>query len=154
MTRSPVPAVSLATEERAGGGAVAAMTAVPRRRKKLGWFFWVCVAWIAVTVLAAVLANVLPIQSPTAQSSLINAGPSAAHWFGTDDLGRDIFSRVVYGARVSLEVGFGSMAIALLLGGTLGLIAGYRRGAVDTVVNAASYVLLAFPALVAVVAIV
>ncbi len=144
----------LVAEEAAGGAAVAAMTAVPRRRKKLGWFFWVCVAWIAITVLAAVLANVLPIQSPTAQSSLINAGPSAAHWFGTDDLGRDIFSRVVYGARVSLEVGFGAMAIALLLGGPLGLIAGYRRGAVDAVVNAASYVLLAFPALVAVVAIV
>jgi peptide/nickel transport system permease protein len=144
----------LAIEEAAGGAAVAAMTAVRGRRKKLGWFFWVCVAWIVITVLAAVLANVLPIQSPTAQSSLINVGPSAAHWFGTDDLGRDIFSRVVFGARVSLEVGFGAMAIALLLGGTLGLISGYRRGAVDAVVNAASYVLLAFPALVAVVAIV
>jgi ABC-type dipeptide/oligopeptide/nickel transport system permease subunit len=144
----------LATEEAAGGAAVAAMTAVRGRRKKLGWFFWVCVAWIVINVLAAVLANVLPIQSPTVQSALTNAGPSAAHWFGTDDLGRDIFSRVVYGSRVSLEVGFGAMAIALLLGGTLGMIAGYRRGAVDAVVNAASYVVLAFPALVAVIAVV
>lgn len=138
----------------AAGGAVAAMTQVSRRRKRLGWFFWVCAGWVAVNILAAVLANVLPIQNPLTQSDAINTAPSAAHWFGTDDLGRDIFARVVYGSRVSLEVGFGAVAIGLLLGGTLGMVAAYRRGAVDSMVNAASYVLLAFPALVAVIAVV
>ena len=146
--------LSTRAADAAGGAAVAAMTEVRRRRRKLGWFFWVCAGWVALNVLAAVLANVLPIQNPMTQSAAVNAGPTAAHWFGTDDLGRDIFARVVYGSRVSLEVGFGAVAIGLVLGGTLGMVSAYRRGAVDTVVNAASYVLLAFPALVAVIAIV
>lgn len=149
-------ATSLSTRaaDAAAGSAVAAMTQVGHRRKRLGWFFWGCAGWVAVNVLAAALANVLPIQSPLTQSAAVNTGPSAAHWLGTDDLGRDIFARIVYGSRVSLEVGFGAIAIGLLLGGTLGMLSAYRRGAVDAVVNAASYVLLAFPALVAVIALV
>jgi len=146
--------LSTRAADAAGGAAVAAATAVGHRRRTLGWFFWVCAGWVALNVLAAVLANVLPIQNPLTQSADINTAPSAAHWFGTDDLGRDIFARVVFGARVSLEVGFGAVAIGLLPGGTLGMVAAYRRGAADTVVNAASYVLLAFPAIVAVVALV
>jgi peptide/nickel transport system permease protein len=122
--------------------------------RRLGWFFWVCIGWIALTVLAAIFANLLPLQNPDFQTASINAGPSAAHYFGTDDLGRDIFSRIVFGSRVSLIVGFGAIAIGLAIGGTLGMISAYRRGTVDTVVNTASYVLLAFPALVAVIAIV
>ncbi len=127
-------------------------------RKHLGVFFWVCVGWLVLNVLLAVLAGVLPLQKPdyqpTAAHVAVNAGPSLAHWFGTDTLGRDIFSRVIFGARVSLIVGFGSMAIALALGGIPGMLAGYRRGVTDTVINSVSYVLLAFPALVAVIAIV
>ncbi|HEX3946836.1 MAG TPA: ABC transporter permease [Acidimicrobiales bacterium] len=144
----------LVAEQAVGGAAVAAVTEVTVTRRRLGWFFWACTGWVVLNILAAVLANVLPIQDPTTQSVAINSGPGAAHWFGTDDLGRDIFSRVVYGSRISLEVGFGAVAIGLLLGGPLGMVAAYRRGAVDAVVNAASYVLLAFPALVAVIAIV
>lgn len=132
----------------------AATTEVGAPPKKLGWLFWVCVGWIALTILAAIFASVLPLQNPTAQLSRPNLGPSVSHFFGTDDLGRDIFSRVVYGARVSLVVGFGAMAIALVIGGISAMIAAYRRGAVDTVVNAVSYVLLAFPALVALITIV
>jgi len=141
--------------EAVAGAAAAALTEVTAARKKLGWFFWVCLGWIAVVVLLAILANVLPLPNPNFQDyNAINAGPSGAHLLGTDDLGRDILSRVIYGARVSIIVGFGSIAIGLLLGGVPGMVAGYRRGIVDTVVNAASYVLLAFPALVAVIAIV
>lgn len=147
-------ALSARAAEAAAGAAVAAVTDEAAPRRKLGLVFWVCVGWVALNILAAALAGVLPLKSPTLQTTAINAGPSAAHIFGTDDLGRDIFSRVVFGARVSMVVGFGGMAIGLALGGTAGMIAAYRRGRVDTVVNAASYVLLAFPALVAVIAVV
>lgn len=150
----PGHALSVRAADAAVGGAAAALTDTPRDRTRLGWVFWICAGWVVLTVLAAIFAGVLPLQNPELQTTSINAGPSAAHLFGTDDLGRDIFSRVIFGARVSLIVGFGSMAIGLAVGGTLGMVAAFRRGAVDTVVNAASYVLLAFPALLAVIAIV
>jgi peptide/nickel transport system permease protein len=126
------------------------------QKRRLGWFFWVCVGWIGLVVFGAVFASVLPLQDPTLQPTnpLINAGPSMAHWFGTDTLGRTIFSRVVYGARVSLIVGFGAIAIGLVLGGIPGMIAGYARGLTDAITNAVFYVLLAVPPLVAVIAIV
>ncbi|MGH9092727.1 MAG: ABC transporter permease [Acidimicrobiales bacterium] len=150
----PGHALSLRAADADVGAAAAALSDAPGERRRLGWVFWACAGWVVLNVLAAVLAGVLPLQNPEAQSTAINAGPSAAHFFGTDDLGRDIFSRVIFGARVSLVVGFGAMAIGLAAGGTLGMVAAFRRGAVDTVVNAASYVLLAFPALLAVIAIV
>ena len=126
-----------------------------RRKKKLGFLFWFFVVWIAIVILGSILAPWIGLQNPNnGNFSAINQGPSTAHWFGTDDLGRDILSRVVYGSRVSLIVGFGAMIIAMAVGGTLGMVAAYRRGAVDSLVSAASYVMLAFPALVAVIAIV
>ena len=126
----------------------------PVDRRRLGWIFWISAGWVALVVLAAVFAGVLPLQNPDLQTSAINAGPSTAHLFGTDDLGRDILSRVIFGARVSLVVGFGAVAIGLATGGVLGAVAAWRRGTVDTVVSAASYVVLAFPAILAVIAIV
>ncbi|HEY3110163.1 MAG TPA: ABC transporter permease [Chloroflexota bacterium] len=74
--------------------------------------------------------------------------PSLAHLLGTDDLGRDVFSRVVYGARVSLSVGAISVSIGLLVGVSLGLTAGYLGGAADLLIMRAIDALLAFPALV------
>ena len=120
----------------------------------LGVVFWICAGWVAINILAAVLAGILPIDNPNLQTININSGPSAAHLLGTDDLGRDILSRLIYGARISLVVGFGSIAIGMAIGGTLALIAGFRRGVVDSILNSASYVLLAFPALVAIMAVV
>ena len=81
-------------------------------------------------------------------------GPSAAHWFGTDELGRDVLSRVILAARVSLLVGGVSVGISLLAGVLLGLLAGYYRGALDTVVMRCMDVLFAFPVLLLAVAIV
>ncbi|MCL5445647.1 MAG: ABC transporter permease [Acidimicrobiales bacterium] len=127
----------------------------PARRPSLGWLFWLSVGWVALTILLSILANLLPLPNPNLQNyAAINQSPSWTHLLGTDDLGRDILSRTVYGSRVSLIVGFGAIAIGLGIGGTLGMVSGYRRGATDTLLNAASYVLLAFPALVAVMAIV
>jgi peptide/nickel transport system permease protein len=153
---APDPRTPVSTEaaDALGGAAVAAITEVSEPRRHLGVVFWVSLGWIVLTILAAIFANVLPLQDPNLQSATVNAGPSAAHFFGTDQLGRDIFSRVIFGSRVSIVVGFGAIAIGLLTGGTLGMVAAYYRGAVDVVVNAVSYVLLAFPALVAVIAIV
>ena len=136
------------------GGAAAAITEGPAK-KRLGWFFWVCAGWIALVILAAVFAGLLPLKNPLYQDyNALNQGPSAAHLLGTDDLGRDIFSRIIYGARVSLVIGFGAIFIGLLIGGTLGIMSGYLRGKFDTVTNSASYVLLAYPAIVAIIAIV
>jgi len=124
-------------------------------RKPLGLLFWLAAGWVGLVVILAILANVLPLPNPNFQNySAINAPPSIHHLLGTDDLGRDLLSRLIFGARVSLIVGFVSVAIGLLIGGTLGLISGYKGGRLDISLNAGSFVLLAFPAIVAVIAIV
>ena len=124
-------------------------------KKPLGFLFWFAIAWVSAVLLAAILANVLPLQSPTfGHFNALNQGPSAAHWLGTDDLGRDLLARLVFGSRVSLIVGFVGMAIGLIIGGTAGLISGYKGGKLDVALNAGSFIILAFPAIVAVIAIV
>jgi peptide/nickel transport system permease protein len=124
-------------------------------RKPLGLLFWIAVGWLSLIVLLALLANVLPLPKPDFQNyNAINQGPSIHHLLGTDDLGRDLLSRMIFGSRVSLVVGFGSVAIGMLIGGTLGLISGYKGGRLDIALNAGAFVLLAFPAIVAVIAIV
>ncbi|MDO8211519.1 ABC transporter permease [Conexibacter sp. CPCC 206217] len=75
------------------------------------------------------------------------AGPSSEHLFGVDDFGRDVFSRTVYGARVSLFVGLAGTAIAVVIGVALGLVAGWYRGWVDTALAGLTDVMLAFPVL-------
>ena len=84
---------------------------------------------------------------------MINAAPSLHHLFGTDDLGRDIFARVVYGARVSITVGLGSILIGYGIGAPLGMLAAYRRGRFDAILTGFMYLLLAFPAIIATIAI-
>ncbi len=75
----------------------------------------------------------------------LNAGPSAAHWFGVDPLGRDIFSRILAGTRISLAAGFFSVIIGAVVGTVLGLLAGYYEGWWDRIVTRVSDVLFAFP---------
>ena len=79
--------------------------------------------------------------------------PSGEHWFGTDDLGRDVFSRVVLGAAVSLRVGLVAVGIALVAGTLVGLVAGYLRGWTDDVLMRAMDVLFAFPAILMAIAV-
>jgi peptide/nickel transport system permease protein len=124
-------------------------------KRPLGPLFWFAVAWVAVVAAAAILANLLPLPNPNFQNySAINVGPSIHHLLGTDELGRDLLSRIVFGSRVSLIVGFASVGIGMLIGGTLGLISGFKGGGFDIAFNAGSFVILAFPGIVAVIAIV
>jgi len=127
----------------------------PLKRKPFGVLFWFAVGFISIVVLSAVLANLLPLQNPDfGNYSSLNQAPSGAHLLGTDDLGRDLLARLVFGARVSLIVGFVGVLIGLVFGGTAGLVSGYRGGRLDIALNAVSFIILAFPAIVAVIAIV
>ncbi|OWJ57853.1 ABC transporter permease [Inquilinus limosus] len=100
-------------------------------------------------VLLAVLAPLITPQDPLQTSFLtIRKPPSAAHWLGTDDLGRDIFTRLAYGARASLMAGVISVAIALAVGVPFGLLAGYYGGLVDGAISRATEAMLAIPFLI------
>ena len=113
------------------------------------------IAVVVVIVLAALLAPVIARHDPLAidlASQL--ARPSAAHWMGTDVQGRDVWARLVYGARISLAVGIISQSIALLLGVTLGLVAGFYGKWVDELVMRLADVTLAFPTLLLLIAMV
>jgi peptide/nickel transport system permease protein len=132
----------------------ASMVERPEKNQPLGPMFWICVGWLALNIIGAIFANVLPVQNPLNQDyNFINSGPSLHHIFGTDDLGRDIFARIVYGSRVSIAVGAGSMVIGFGIGAPLGMLAAYRRGRFDTFVTTVMYVFLAFPAIIAVIAV-
>jgi peptide/nickel transport system permease protein len=104
------------------------------------------------TVLAA-LAPLLPIPDPVATSwSAIRKAPSAAHWLGTDDLGRDILSRMIWGARASLMAGVFSVAIAVAIGVPFGLISGYYGGWIDQIISRVTEAFLAMPFLITAIA--
>ncbi len=109
---------------------------------------------ILLAVLAPVVTSIFGLQGPYQNNSnALDAfgsptGPSSTHPLGVDQLGRDVFSRVIYGSRVSLEVGIFGTAIATVVGTVLGLLAGFYRGWVDTVISRLVDVFLAFPVLV------
>jgi ABC-type dipeptide/oligopeptide/nickel transport system permease subunit len=109
--------------------------------------------FLVILVLVAIFAPVIAPYSITDRSSEFRQGPSADHWFGTDPIGRDVFSRVVYGARVSLRIGFLATALSLLIGVTLGAIAGFVGGLSDTLITRVIDVFLAIPYIVLAVAI-
>jgi len=117
--------------------------------RRLGFGFWIAAAWIIIIVAAAALAPWLPIADPneTGVGGRMD-GPGWSNWFGTDNNGRDMFARTIWGARVSLIVGFFSVLLGICVGGTLGMIAGYFRGIVDRIISFSVFVLLAYPGLV------
>jgi peptide/nickel transport system permease protein len=129
----------------------AAAIEIPRttRRRSLGWVFWLALAWIVIVLFGALAADLLPIADPSKISLLHRRQPpSAMYLLGTDHLGRDVLARVVYASRSSLTVGLVSAFLGLLVGGTLGLLAGYFRGRFESLTMATVDVLLAFPPLV------
>lgn len=119
------------------------------RRRKLGILFWLATGWLVAIVLAAIFAGVLPLKDPKHTfPGVSREGPTAAHWFGVDNIGQDVFSRTIYGARRSLTVAFASTMIGVIIGGILGLIAGYYRRGIDLATTAMLNVILSIPALV------
>jgi peptide/nickel transport system permease protein len=126
-----------------------AVTQPARKRRRLGMLFWAAIGWLFFVVAVAVFADYLPLPSPTDMDMLERRAPfSAEHWFGTDGLGRDELSRLVYGARISLVVGVCAPVIGLVIGGALGMLAGYFRGRFESTVVGSMDVLLAFPPLI------
>src|ERR1700691_1326961 len=115
-----------------------------------GVVFWLAAGWLVLVAAAAIFAPLLPLPSPNAVDPFHRLSPigTAGHVLGTDTLGRDVLSRLVFGARVSLTVGVSSALVGLLAGGALGMVAGFFRGWTEKVVMWAMDVVLSFPALV------
>ena len=106
-------------------------------------------AVIAVFVVLALFAPLIAPYDPIATSwTLVRKPPSALHWFGTDELGRDVLARVIYGARASLLAGAIAVTIALGVGVPLGLLAGYRGGVIDALISRITDAMLACPFLI------
>jgi peptide/nickel transport system permease protein len=123
-------------------------------RHRLGPSFWIPVVWTTMVVVLAATANLLPLRSPIETDfAVVSSWPDATWWFGTDQLGRDIFSRAVFGARISLIVGLLAPAIGLGVGILLGLAAGYFRGRTESVIVAAMDAIMAFPGILVVLAV-
>lgn len=117
---------------------------------------YIGLAIASVVIFVAIFAPFLATHDVTAQNlELRFAEPSAAHWFGTDSLGRDIFSRVLFGARISLQVGITVVAVSAFLGIIIGAIAGFYGGWIDRILSGYLFnVFLAFPGLLLAIALV
>lgn len=121
---------------------------VPGVWSRLGFGFWMSVGWLAFVSVIAVLAPVLPMPAPSdTRLAPPFDGPQADHWFGVDAVGADVLSQTIWGARTSLLVGFIAVLVGFVVGGSLGIMAGYFRGPFDRVVTFFFTVLLSFPAL-------
>jgi peptide/nickel transport system permease protein len=121
--------------------------AMRRLLRRKGAVFGLFVIVLLVTL--ALFAPLISLYDPTLQTwSAVRKAPSALHWFGTDDVGRDVLARVIYGARASLMAGLISVAIALLVGVPVGLVSGYAGGFVDAVFGRVTDALLACPFLI------
>ena len=114
--------------------------------KQFTFFLILAVVIILIAVFAPVVSGgVDPLKGSLDEALL---APSKAHIFGTDKMGRDIFARVIYGARASLTATFGVVALIFFIGTTLGVIAGYFGGIVDSVIMRIADMMLSFPGLV------
>lgn len=125
------------------------------RRFKKQKVVLVALVFIIALVLAAILAPVLaPYDPSTPDYNAVLQGPSAGHWAGTDAYGRDIFSRIIWGARISLAVGFLSVTLGALFGVTLGIVSGFYGGWVDSIIMRFCDLLLAFPGILLAIAVI
>ncbi len=125
-----------------GLGPTRVLAAIARERVALAGL-----AMVAVYAVISLTVGFLPLRDPLQISADRLAGPSAAFPFGTDALGRDLFSRVLWGARLSMQVALFSVAAATVAGGVLGLVSGYLGGFVDLVIGRLMDVFFAFPAI-------
>lgn len=113
---------------------------------------------LGIVIFFIILAVLAPIIAPYSFKEQVLAdrlsAPSSKHWFGTDDFGRDIFSRIVYGARISLWVGFFSVLGSVVAGTFLGIVSGYYGRWVDTIISRIFDIMLAFPSILLAIAVV
>jgi len=154
VMEAPTAAYADAVVSTAGGVAGAGASPGPLNRykaKKVGLLFYLCVGWLVLLVVLAVIYPILPLPDP----SRTGQGPARmapfedmGHILGTDSLGRDMLARLIVGARVSLAVGFMSIIFGLVVGGLIGVVAGYFRGRLEGVLMTVMDALLAFPALI------
>lgn len=111
-----------------------------------------------VVVLLLIISGLAPFITPYEPGHLdlyhVLMPPSSAHWFGTDELGRDVFTRVVYGAQISLKVGFVSIGIAIVIGTVLGLLAGFYGGMTDSLIMRVVDIMLCFPTIMLILAVI
>lgn len=107
------------------------------------------VVLVAIAVLCAIFAPLVAPHDPYAQSILHKLqGPGPVYWLGTDQFGRDVLSRIIYGARISLFVGFVSTALAVVIGVAIGIVSGYFGGRVDRIISGANDGLMSFPQII------
>ncbi|NPU13429.1 ABC transporter permease [Bradyrhizobium sp. 83002] len=110
--------------------------------------FWLGALLLAIIIMVSVLAPLIAPHDPLEQNIVARLEPPSAEFlFGTDNYGRDVLSRLIYGARISLMVGFVAILIAMTIGCTIGIVAGYIGGALDQLVMGVLDVMLSFPAL-------
>ena len=120
-------------------------TAIYLRYNKVA-SLWIVI--LAAIWLIALFAPLVATHEPLKQSADLLQPPSTSHWMGTDEFGRDLFSRIVYGGRISLSVGIIAVTIAVLVGSTLGLMSGYVGGLIDTAIMRFIDGLMAFPSII------
>jgi peptide/nickel transport system permease protein len=146
-------APDLATHSSQGDHAVEASTSSNRTRRVI---FYASIAWLVLIVVFVVLGELNPLVGDIDERNreLINAGPSWSNWFGNDNFGRDVFSRVIVGGRLSLLIAGSVTLIGIVVGGALGLLAGYYRAWFDSAVRLVINVTLSVPALLLVIFIV
>ncbi len=112
-------------------------------------------AFIAILVFIAIFAEfIAPYGMREQNLQNVLQAPTLQHWLGTDDLGRDVLSRIIFGTRTSLVIGVSAVSIALAIGGVLGLVSGYFKGIIDILIMRVSDVLLAIPSILLAIAIV
>jgi peptide/nickel transport system permease protein len=122
--------------------------AAPAQRRRANVPVWIAAVWIGGLVLGALLADVLPIAGYDEVVGAPMQGPRlTGEVLGTDAIGRSVLSRILYGARASMGVGLAAAGVALLVGGFLGLLAGYFRGPIEAAVDTLAEVVQAFPPL-------
>ncbi|MGD9989130.1 ABC transporter permease [Pseudonocardia sp.] len=152
-TDSEITSADLDLVEPVTGATATEPARARRRRTPYGWYLaWF---WIAAIVISAIFAPLLPLWDPAVPDyNNVFGGITPQHWLGGDTLGRDNLSRIIYGARASLLVGLCAVLLGAVVGGILGMVAGYFRGRTERVLALITDVVLAFPGLVLIIAIV
>ena len=121
-------------------------------RQRAGLRLWLSAGWLSLLALAAIFAPFVAPQDPLVQDLFTSRlppfwqdGAEPGYWLGTDNLGRDVLSRIIYGARVALGVAILAATLAGLIGGIFGLLAGFYRGWVDIIVSRVIDIWMSFP---------